>query len=94
MFDEWLDKHPLEAAEWPDLMRWCAGSWTHVTGNKVPEGFVALDEVRIDIARKTRNYGRNLIRLYDALLAGSRTPVLLERLAAGRVRTQSSPTMR
>ena len=81
--DDWLDRHPLEEASWPDLVRWCAELWTHVTGDAAPEGFVALDDVRIDIARKTRNAGRNLIRLYDALLAESRAPDLLARICAG-----------
>ncbi|WP_411034845.1 AAA domain-containing protein [Shinella sp. BYT-45] len=83
VLDGWLDRHPLEAAPWPEVMRWCAELWTHVTGNQTPSGFVALEDVRIDIARKTKNAGRNLIRLYDALLAESRMPDLLQRMCTG-----------
>lgn len=82
-FDKWLTDNPLGSPEWSDLMEWCDGLWAQVTGDRVPDGFVVLDEARIDVAKSVRNAGRNLCQLYDALLAEEKTPNLLSRLYRG-----------
>lgn len=82
-FDKWLTDNPLDSSEWSELMQWCDGLWTQVTGDRVPDGFVALADARIDVAKSIRNAGRNLCQLYDALLAEEQTPNLLSRLCRG-----------
>ncbi|MBC7907104.1 MAG: AAA family ATPase [Rhodospirillaceae bacterium] len=83
-FDGWLNENPLGVAPWAELIQWCDGMWDHVAGDRVPEGFVALGDVRIDIAKSVRNAGRQICQLYDALLAEEKPPTLLNRLCRGR----------
>lgn len=82
-FDKWLTRHPLGSSAWPDLMEWCDGLWTQVTGDRVPADFISLPDARIDVAKSVRYAGRNLCQLYDALLAEAKTPNLLNRLCRG-----------
>lgn len=84
-FDKWLTDNPLGTAAWSEVMEWCDGLWERVTGDRVPDDFVALPDARIDIAKSVRNAGRNLCQLYDALLAEEKTPNLLNRLCRGNL---------
>jgi hypothetical protein len=82
-FDAWLSGNPLDTSSWPDLMRWCEGLWEHVAGDHIPDGFEELSAIRIDVAKSTRNSGRHLGQLYDALLAEEKLPDLLARVSLG-----------
>lgn len=84
-FDEWLTYNPLGRAAWKEVMEWCDGLWEQMTGGRIPKGFAALTDARVDIAKSIRSAGRNLCQLYDALLNEEKTPDLLSRLCQGRV---------
>lgn len=82
-YDTWLNENPLDETSWETFMRWCDGLWGQVIGENVPEGFVPLPDVRIDISKSVRNAGRHLCQLYDALQAEQEFPALLKRLCTG-----------
>lgn len=83
-FDKWLSEKPLEATTWNDLMAWCDGLWDRVTGNRVPDGFVALPDICMDIEESDKGTGKEILQLYDALLAEENVPALFERLCHGK----------
>lgn len=83
-FDKWLSEKPLEAATWNDLMVWCDGLWDRVTGNLVPDGFVALPDICMDIEESDKGTGKEILQLYNALLAEEKVPALFERLCHGK----------
>lgn len=83
-FDKWLGEKPLEATTWNDLMVWCDGLWDRVTGNRVPDGFVALPDICVDIEESDKGTGKEVLQLYDALLAEEKVPTLFERLCHGK----------
>ncbi len=83
-FDQWLSEKPLEAKTWNELMAWCDGLWDRVTGNRIPEGFVALPDICMDIEDSDKSTGKEILQLYDALLLKEKTPALLDRLCQGQ----------
>lgn len=72
--DKWLSEKPLEATTWNELMAWCDGLWDRVTGNRVPDGFVVLSDICMDIEESDKGTGKEIIQLYDALLAEEKVP--------------------
>jgi hypothetical protein len=84
-FDGWLTDKPLVTASWKDVIHWCDGLWQRVAGERVPDGFVALEDLRIDVAKSVKNAGRYLGQLYDALRTEEKMPNLLGRLCEGSV---------
>ncbi|PZO89039.1 MAG: hypothetical protein DI626_00375 [Micavibrio aeruginosavorus] len=83
-FDKWLSEKPLEAATWNDLMAWCDGLWDRVTDGRVPDGFVVLPDICMDIEESEKGTGKQILQLYDALLAEEKVPALFERLCHGK----------
>lgn len=83
-YDDWLNKHPLNQSSWDDFMRWCDALWAQVVGEHVPDGFVPLPSVCVDIATSIKNAGSGLCQLYDVLQIEERLPPLLEGICQGR----------
>ncbi len=83
-FDKWLSEKPLEATTWNDLMVWCDSLWDRVTSNRVPDGFAALPDICMDIEESDKGTGKEILQLYDALLAEEKVPALFERLCHGK----------
>lgn len=82
-FDGWLDSNPLQTPTWPALMVWCDGLWAAVTRNQAPNGFVEINEMRIQASKTMRDMARHIRRLYDALLDEPEPPALLRRVCEG-----------
>jgi hypothetical protein len=82
--DGWLDRNPVRQSTWADFAGWCDELWTAVSRGRVPEGFVLLDGMRIRAAKTTRDMGRQIRQVYDALLAESNYPPLLSQVCGGR----------
>lgn len=83
-YDAWIGQNPLDFTCWKDLVQWCESLWAHITSDNKPEGFVPLDDIRIDIAKSVKNAGRNLCQLYDVLQNEFQPPALLEKLCRGQ----------
>jgi len=83
-FDNWLSEKPLEATTWNELMAWCDGLWDRVTDNRVPDGFVALPDICMDIEESDKGTGKEILQLYDALLAEEKVPALFQHLCHGK----------
>jgi hypothetical protein len=84
VFDKWLSEKPLKATTWNELMAWCDGLWDRVTGNHVPDGFAVLPDICMDIEESDKGTGKEILQLYDALIAEEKAPVLFERLCHGK----------
>lgn len=84
VFDKWLSEKPLEAATWNELMVWCDGLWDRVTGNRVPDGFAVLPDICMDIEESDKGTGKEILQLYDALIAEEKLPALMTRLCHGK----------
>lgn len=82
-FDKWLSEKPLKASTWDELMLWCDGLWESVTGNHIPDGFTTLPDIGMDIEESDKGTGKEILQLYDALLAEEKVPALFERLCHG-----------
>lgn len=83
-FDKWLSEKPLETATWNELMAWCDGLWDRVTGNHVPDGFAPLPDICMDIGESDKGMGKEILQLYDALIAEEKSPALMTRLCHGK----------
>ena len=83
-FDEWLDRNPIDTSSWTALLQWCDGMWSAVAHDRVPDGFVEIDGMRIRAARTIRDIGQHIRKLYDALLDEKDFPVLLTTVCNGR----------
>lgn len=55
----------------------------NVTDGQTPDGYVVVEDVRVDISKSVRNAGRYLIQLYDAILAESGNKGLLSKICHG-----------
>ncbi len=84
VYDGWLDKNPLGDFSWAEFMAWCEELCRHVIAEKIPEGFIALSDFRIDISKSTKNAARSLCQLYDALQQENQFPALFNRICYGR----------
>ena len=84
VYDHWLNQNPLGEMSWGEFMCWCDDLCGQVIGEHVPDGFVPLSDIRIDIAKSVRSAGRHLCQLYDALQAEKSFPHLLEQICQGR----------
>lgn len=83
-YDSWIGKNPLDSTCWENLVQWCEDLWAHTGNNSSPEGFVPLDDIRIDISKSVKNAGRNLCQLYDFLQLEKQPQALLEKLCRGQ----------
>lgn len=83
-FDQWLGEKPLEAKTWNELMTWCDGLWARVTENRTPDGFVALPDICMDIEDSDKSTGKEILQLYDTLIAAEEIPALLNHLCQGK----------
>ena len=84
VYDDWLNENPLGELSWAEFMKWCDDLCRHVIGEKIPEGFIALSDYRIDISKSVKNAARSLCQLYDALQQENQFPVLFSRICHGR----------
>lgn len=84
VYDDWLNKNPLGELSWAEFMKWCDELCRHVIDEKIPEGFIALSDFRIDISKSAKNTARSLCQLYDALQLENKFPALFNRICYGR----------
>ncbi len=84
VYDDWLNKNPLGELSWAEFMTWCDELCQHVMGEKIPAGFIALSDFRIDISKSIKNTSRSLCQLYDALQQEKQFPALFSRICHGR----------
>ncbi len=85
-FDDWVSENPFEESSWENSIHWCESLCEKVIGDFVPEGFVPLEGMRLNIAKSIKNAGRNICQLYDSLEKVDEVPKLLQNLCKGKER--------